>query len=52
MFNIFHEMLRKEKSISDLIQPLNVFEKQSNLTPDMRLVLMDWLNQVSQDYCL
>ena len=45
-------MLRKETLISELNQAVDVFEKQPELTGDMRLVLMDWLNQVSQDYCL
>ena len=49
-------MLQKEKIV---IQRMNqrskeksLFEKQSELTPDMRVMLLDWICQVSSDYCL
>lgn len=30
----------------------SLFELQPNMTPEMRLMLLDWLCQVCQDYCL
>lgn len=40
-------MLNKEKSENS-----KLFEVQAQLTQDMRYILLDWINQVSSDYCL
>ena len=43
-------MLKKEEKSQNLIPPM--LEKQTELTPEMRLMLLDWICQVSSDYCL
>lgn len=42
-------MLQKEEKS---VQVLNLFDLQPELTAEMRYILLDWLNQVSSDYCL
>ena len=53
-FEIFQEMLRKESEIErERDGPFeNVFKVQENLTEEMRLILLDWICQVSSDYGL
>ena len=43
-------MLKKEEKSQNLVPPM--LEKQTELTPEMRLMLLDWICQVSSDYCL
>jgi len=45
-------MLKKEEMLRKNYVPINVFEKQTELNSDMRLMLLDWICQVSSDYCL
>ena len=52
MYNTFQEMLRKEEHVVAIERQCDVFGAQPNLTADMRLMLIDWLCQVSSDYCL
>jgi hypothetical protein len=54
MYNTFQTMLKKENEIKEYEGQMqsSLFELQPNLTPDMRLTLLDWLCQVSNDYCL
>ena len=53
-FEIFQEMLRKEQEIQSAFEGHyeSMFEMQKNLSEEMRLILLDWICQVSSDYGL
>ena len=51
-YEIFQLMLKKEEMLRKNYVSINVFEKQTELNSDMRLMLLDWICQVSSDYCL
>lgn len=54
MYNTFQGMLRKEQQLHDkrLAMKLTLHEKQPSMTPEMRLILLDWLCEVCSDYSL
>ena len=54
MYNTFQTMLKREQSILNFEKEVkeSLFDLQPHLNFEMRLMLLDWLCQVCQDYCL
>ena len=54
LYNIFQAMLAREKQNLELqhAKERTLFEIQPELSTEMRYILLNWLNQVSADYCL